>query len=134
MVKTYQSKEEKGQVEKDADDDDDVKTRYYKLRKGLFGHTLSLFGVTKGHARSHLHWHFSINAGIPVTVLQRFANLQPFCNKIVEVLETIYCCDVEKQVMQYQGRVVFLFVRTVHHHTAHLEPLGRQNIWRKCGI
>ena len=29
-------------------------------------------------------------------MLQRFANLQPFCNKIAEVLETIYCCDVEK--------------------------------------
>jgi hypothetical protein len=72
------------------------KTRYYKSRKGLFGHTLSLFGVTEDHARGHLHWHFSINAGIPVTVLQRFANLQPFCNKIAEVLETIYCCDVEK--------------------------------------
>ena len=31
------------------------KTRYYKSRKGLFGHTLSLFGITKDHAHGHLH-------------------------------------------------------------------------------
>ena len=73
------------------------KTRYYRNKKGVFGYPLSLVGVTEDHSRGHLHWHFAINSGVPVQVLQRFANLKPICDKISYVLDKMYCCDVEIQ-------------------------------------
>ena len=73
------------------------KTRYYKRRKGIFGHPLSLVGVTEDHHRGHLHWHLAINAGIPVQVLQKFANIPKLCDKISEVLDQTFSCNVEIQ-------------------------------------
>ena len=73
------------------------KTRYYRHRKGIFGYALSALGVTEDHQRGHLHWHLTINAGIPAFVLQRYANLEHVCNTISVVLDKMYLSKVTVQ-------------------------------------
>ena len=70
------------------------KTVYYKLRKGIFGHTFALSGVTEAHERGTLHWHFTLHAGLSPYVLQRFAHLQDICDEISRVIDEMYVSQV----------------------------------------
>ena len=74
------------------------KTRYYKAKKGIFGHPLYAIGVTEDHSRGTLHWHISLLAGLPPYVLQRFHNLEGVCDKISNVLDSMYKSSLPENV------------------------------------
>ena len=73
-------------------------TRYYKSRKGVFGHPLYAIGVTEDHKKGTLHWHISLSAGLPAYVLQRFGNLTGICNEISDVLNQMYVSDIPEDM------------------------------------
>ena len=73
------------------------RSRYYRRRKGIFGHVLSLIGVTEDHQKGHLHWHLTVNAGLSSYALQRFANLPELCQRIAEVLDLAYKSELTPQ-------------------------------------
>ena len=70
------------------------RTRYFKNVKGILGFALAFIGVTEDHAKGHLHWHLTVNAGLTAYALQRFANLKELCEKISKVLSTIYATEL----------------------------------------
>ena len=74
------------------------RTKYYKENKGVFGHVLSLLGVTEDHAKGHLHWHLTVNSGISSFALQRFANLEKVCQSINDVLNSMYVSQLDRDV------------------------------------
>jgi len=84
------------------------KSRHYRRKKGIFGHCLTLIGVTEDHAKGHLHWHLMVNAGINSYALQRFANIPVLCQRISEVLNSMYSSELstEAQVASIVRRLV----------------------------
>ena len=69
-------------------------TKYYRTRKGVYGYALHNMGVTEGHARGTLHWHFNLNAGVSPYVLQRFSVLPEICEEITKYLDMCYCSSI----------------------------------------
>jgi len=74
------------------------RTRYFKLHKGLMGHNLFNTGVIEGHARGTVHGHFTGSAGLSPYVLERYANLDPVCERISQVLDTIYSSTAPRSI------------------------------------
>jgi hypothetical protein len=74
------------------------RTRYYRSHKGLFGYPLCLTGVTEGHNRGTLHWHFNVNAGLCPQLLQTFSSLPEICSQISAVLDKIVRCELPPSV------------------------------------
>jgi hypothetical protein len=68
------------------------RTLYYKesIEKGLFGVALSFLGVTEAHKRGHLHFHFTVNAGISAYAMQQFANLPELHAKMTDTLNRVF--------------------------------------------
>jgi len=74
------------------------KTRYFKSSKGIFGCPMALIGVIEDHARGTVHFHLLFFGGLTPYLLQRFSSLGPVCEKISEVLDTMYCCSLPGDV------------------------------------
>jgi hypothetical protein len=66
------------------------KTTYYRAKKGIFGHTLSIIGIVKDHAKGTLHFHLLFFGGLSPYVLQRFAGLPDVCTSISRALDSMY--------------------------------------------
>ena len=63
-------------------------------RKGVFGHAFNFIGVTEDHKRGHLHWHLTLNAGVPASALQQFANLPELCDETSKALDSVCCSEL----------------------------------------
>ncbi len=76
------------------------RTRYYKesQKKGFLGHALTLIGVTEDHQRGHLHWHFTVNAGISAWAMSRYACVQEICDKISAALDKVYTTELSGEM------------------------------------
>ena len=74
-------------------------TKYYKTRKGIFGHALYAIGVTEDHSRGTLHWHLTLQAGLPPYVLQRFANISDICQRISDTLDKMYVSRLPRPIL-----------------------------------
>jgi hypothetical protein len=70
-------------------------TRFYRNRKGVFGHALTALGVTEDHRKGHLHWHIVLMAGLLAYALQRFSDMGTLCKEISRVLNQMYCTQAE---------------------------------------
>jgi hypothetical protein len=73
------------------------KTIYYKSRKGILGHPMSILGVIEDHAKGTVHFHVLFFGGVSPYVLQRFAGLQEICHAISTTLDTMYCSSIPKE-------------------------------------
>jgi hypothetical protein len=67
------------------------KTLYYKSRKGILGHPISIIGVIEDHAKGTIHFHILFFGGVSPYVLQRFAGMEDVCREISKTLDTMYC-------------------------------------------
>lgn len=65
-------------------------TRYYKTRKGVFGHTIAYIGVVEDHAKGTLHYHILIWAGLTPYALQRFVHITAISEAIKKVINAMY--------------------------------------------
>jgi hypothetical protein len=119
------------------------RTLYYKLKKGIFGHTFAVSGVTEAHERGTLHWHFTLHAGLSPYVLQRFAHLQEMCDEISKVLDDMYVSHVPPDLQA--GGLLRRFLKgrrgpwNIHDDvTASIEPaetlIGRKNPLQKLCV
>jgi hypothetical protein len=70
------------------------KTRYYKCRKGVFGHTLGVIGVIEDHSKGTIHFHLLIYGGLSPYLLQRFAAMESVCVHISSVLDKMYNAEL----------------------------------------
>lgn len=75
------------------------RSTYYKesQKKGFLGHALTLLGVTEDHQRGHLHWHFTINAGLSGHALSRFANIPKVCDEISAALDRMCMAKLDPE-------------------------------------
>lgn len=85
---------------------------YYKCKKGSAGHSFAAGGVTEGHAKGTLHWHFTLYSGISPYVLQRFAHLPEVCKCVSEVLDSMYVSEVSPGL--HAGAIINRFLREQH--------------------
>ena len=68
-----------------------------KRPKGLFGKTLSYYGVNEPQARGTLHFHIIVWGGIPPQALQRAAGNQELTDEIDKTLKTMYSSTLPKE-------------------------------------
>ena len=76
------------------------RSQYYMElgHKGIFGHALTLIGVTEDHQRGHLHWHFTVNAGLTGDLLQKFSKMPEVCAEISKTLDRIYTTEINEEM------------------------------------
>ena len=57
----------------------------------MFGYPMCMIGVIKDHARGTVHFHLLFYGGLTPYRLQRFSSIGSVCEKISEVLDSMYC-------------------------------------------
>jgi hypothetical protein len=57
-----------------------------------------MVGVIEDHARGTVHFHLLFYGGLTPYLLQRFSSMGAMCEKISEVLDTMYCNNLPSEV------------------------------------